>query len=213
MGAYDPASVKLVNTGSGWRMDFEADGTNLSGGPLGDNYKILQMHAHWGKKGGKGGSEHTIDGKQYDAELHGVHYNTKYGTPENAADKPDGLAVLGVFIEEGEEHPEFKKMMAALGKAQRKGQTVPIEATIDPAKLLPENRTFYNYDGSLTTPPLLESVIWTVFKQHITMSEEQVKLMRCLKITCEDEDSDDDDMVDNYRPPCPVGSRVIRVST
>ena len=38
----------------------------------------------------------------------------------------------------------------------------------------PENHTFYNYDGSLTTPPLLESVIWTVFKEHITMSEEQV---------------------------------------
>ena len=40
--------------------------------------------------------------------------------------------------------------------------------------LCSENRTFYNYDGSLTTPPLLESVIWTVFKEHITMSEEQV---------------------------------------
>merc|ERR1712107_183358 len=55
------------------------------------------------------------------------------------------------------------------------GQTVKIDATIDPAKFLPENRTFYNYEGSLTTPPLLESVIWTVFKEHITMSEEQVK--------------------------------------
>ena len=89
------------------------------------------MHAHWGSCAGHG-SEHTVDGKQYDAELHIVHYNTKvgvkivlkctlfsncskcilcifllhscivsfqYGTPENAADKPDGLAVLGVFIE------------------------------------------------------------------------------------------------------------------
>merc|ERR1711877_3264 len=94
------------------------------------------------------------------------------------------------------------------------GQTVKIDATIDPAKFLPENRTFYNYEGSLTTPPLLESVIWTVFKEHITMSEEQVKAMRCMKITCEDEDSDSDggDMVDNYRPPCPVGGRVVRVS-
>merc|ERR1712156_179031 len=75
--------------------------------------------------------------------------------------------------------------------------------------------TFYNYEGSLTTPPLLESVIWTVFKEHITMSEEQVKAMRCMKITCEDEDSDSDggDMVDNYRPPCPVGGRVVRVSS
>jgi hypothetical protein len=39
--------------------------------------------------------------------------------------------------------------------------------------------------------------------------------MRCMKITCEDEDSDSDggDMVDNYRPPCPVGGRVVRVSS
>lgn len=37
---YDPASVKLVNTGSSWRMDFEADGTNLSGGPLEGEYKV-----------------------------------------------------------------------------------------------------------------------------------------------------------------------------
>jgi len=172
------------------------------------------MHAHWGSCAGHG-SEHTVNGKQYDAELHIVHFNTKYGTPENAADKPDGLAVLGIFIEEGKEHPEFAKMMPALTKALRKGQTVKIDATIDPAKFLPENRTFYNYEGSLTTPPLLESVIWTVFKEHITMSEEQVKAMRCMKITCEDEDSDSDggDMVDNYRPPCPVGGRVVRVSS
>jgi len=58
------------------------------------------MHAHWGSCAGHG-SEHTVNGKQYDAELHIVHFNTKYGTPENAADKPDGLAVLGIFIEVG----------------------------------------------------------------------------------------------------------------
>ena len=38
---YDPANVKIVNTGSSWRMDFEADGTNLSGGPLEGNYKVI----------------------------------------------------------------------------------------------------------------------------------------------------------------------------
>ena len=37
---YDPATVKIVNTGSSWRMDFEADGTNLTGGPLEGNYKV-----------------------------------------------------------------------------------------------------------------------------------------------------------------------------
>jgi carbonic anhydrase len=47
------------------------------------------------------------------------------------------FSVLGIFIEEGKEHPEFAKMMPALTKALRKGQTVKIDATIDPAKFLP----------------------------------------------------------------------------
>ena len=67
------------------------------------------MHAHWGKKDG-GGSEHTIDGKQYDAELHIVHYNDKYGDPSQAVDKPDGLAVLGMFLKAGSGHGELEKI-------------------------------------------------------------------------------------------------------
>ena len=35
----------------------------------------------------------------FDGEMHLVHYNTKYGSFGNAVDKPDGLAVLGVFLE------------------------------------------------------------------------------------------------------------------
>ena len=38
---YDPATVKIVNTGSSWRMDFSSDGTNLTGGPLEGNYKVF----------------------------------------------------------------------------------------------------------------------------------------------------------------------------
>ena len=37
---YTPAMIKLINTGSTWRMDFSPDGSNLSGGPLGDDYKV-----------------------------------------------------------------------------------------------------------------------------------------------------------------------------
>lgn len=33
---------------------------------------------------------------------------------------------------------------------------------------------FYRYDGSLTTPPCFPSVLWTVFRNHVTISHQQV---------------------------------------
>jgi len=206
---YDPATVKIVNTGSSWRMDFSSDGTNLTGGPLEGNYKILQMHAHWGKKDG-GGSEHTIDGKQYDAELHIVHYNDKYGDPSQAVDKPDGLAVLGMFLKAGSSHGELEKICKNLSSVPTKDKSVvKDEDFLDPTKFLPGNKTFFTYPGSLTTPPLFESVTWIVFKEPVEVSEAQLETMRNLKIG--EEEGCPDCMVDNFRPPCDLKGRTVRV--
>jgi len=204
---YTPAKIKMINTGATWRMDFSPDGSNLSGGPLDDDYKVLQMHAHWGDKPGKG-SEHTLDGKMFDAELHIVHYNAKYGDPSVAVDKPDGLAVLGMFIKTGKSHPEFEKLCQNLKHILTKDKSVELQEMLDPTNCLPNDKTFFTYPGSLTTPPLFESVTWIVFKEPIEMSEEQLNAMRALKIA---ETADCDCMVNNYRPPCQLGSRKIRV--
>lgn len=89
--------LTMLNTGASWKVDLPAEGSSLTGGALPGEFKVThlshhsslfirsffiishqawQMHAHWG--GCKGhGSEHTVDGRQYDAELHIVHYNTK----------------------------------------------------------------------------------------------------------------------------------------
>ena len=46
-----------------------------------------------------------------------MHWNKKYGTPDIAVDKPDGLAVLGLLIEVGDKpHQEFDKVIEALEK-------------------------------------------------------------------------------------------------
>merc|ERR1719510_1717629 len=174
MYQYDPANIRIVNTGATWRMDFSPDGSNLSGGPLEGDYKILQMHAHWGSGAGAG-SEHTMDGVEYDAELHIVHYNSKYGDPSVAKDMPVSM----------------------------------VHSSIDPTKLLPANKTFFTYPGSLTTPPLFESVTWLVFKEPVEMSAEQLDTMRKLRIG--QEEGCEDCMVDNYRPPCALNGRTVRV--
>lgn len=49
-------------------------------------------------------------------------------------------------------------------------------ANFDPTCLLPASRDFWTYLGSLTTPPLLECVIWIVLKQPVTVSKEQVEI-------------------------------------
>lgn len=43
-----------------------------------------------------------------------------------------------------------------------------------PKTLLPNSLDYWTYDGSLTTPPLLESVTWIVLKEPISVSPAQV---------------------------------------
>ena len=60
--------------------------------------KPSKVHFHWGSAKGQG-SEHTIEGKQHDLEMHMVHTNTAYETDESANYK-DGYLVVGVLFDE-----------------------------------------------------------------------------------------------------------------
>nr|AYD38862.1 carbonic anhydrase 2 [Mytilus edulis] len=86
-----------MNTGKSVKVQA-TKASEISGGPLTGTYRLEQFHFHWGADDNKG-SEHTINGKMYAAELHLVHYNTKYANFGEAVDKPDGLAVFGIFYQ------------------------------------------------------------------------------------------------------------------
>jgi len=203
-------NLELENPGLSFKANISKDCV-LSGGPLSSTkFKLVQFHFHWGKSD-KDGSEHTIDGKMYPAELHLVHYNAdKYASFGEAVTQSDGLAVLGIFLKVGsQDHPGFQTLSDNSDKVKCKGKKVATGANFDPSSLLPGNTSnFWTYEGSLTTPPCCESVQWIVFQDEIEISEKQMSALREL---CCDE-CGDQKIPNNFRPPLPLGGRKIRAS-
>ncbi|XP_034524153.1 carbonic anhydrase 2 isoform X1 [Ailuropoda melanoleuca] len=182
--------------------------TMLKGGPLTGTYRLIQFHFHWGSSDGQG-SEHTVDKKKYAAELHLVHWNTKYGDFGKAVQQPDGLAVLGIFLKIGDARPGLQKVLDALDSIKTKGKSADF-TNFDPRGLLPESLDYWTYPGSLTTPPLLECVTWIVLKEPISVSSEQMLKFRRLNFNKEGEP--EELMVDNWRPAQPLHNRQINAS-
>lgn len=161
-GAYsqDPVSVKATNNGHGVTFTFAYDEgavPSITGGPLGnDLYNFAQFHFHWP-------CEHTCDSISPCAlEIHFVHYNSKYGSVDNAVNQADGLAVFGLMYEEDSSAPSLPFMSyiehvlsygtsyTASGDADDDDDEIfrPIDV-IDLESMPP----IYSYKGSLTTPP------------------------------------------------------------
>ncbi|XP_061175512.1 carbonic anhydrase 2-like [Saccostrea echinata] len=200
-------SPTIENNGHSVTVKFTNE-AHVSGGDLGSKFKAAQFHFHWGNDNNRG-SEHTYNGKTYPAELHVVHYNTKYADINEAVSKPDGLAVLGFFIEVGPIHNcNFGPVIDTLKNIPDKGNST----SLTPFKLrhiLPmQLRDYYRYMGSLTTPPCSETVKWTVFRDRLYMSEEQLQEFRKIYF----DSSKTKLMVDNWRPPQPRNGRKVYIS-
>lgn len=211
----DVAVSTLQNTGSSWKAQVSGGKSSLTGGPLGEEFVLEQFHCHWGKSD-KSGSEHTVDGTMYPAELHLVHWNKdKFKSFAEAAAADNGLTVLGIFLKAGKEHSELKKISKLLPFIKFKGQSITVLDTFQPDLFLPSDGSYWTYPGSLTTPPCYESVNWVVFHQPIEVSEEQLNAFRNMKSYHPCEECPKDElhgcMFENYRPPCPLNERTVRV--
>ncbi|XP_038665060.1 carbonic anhydrase 2-like [Scyliorhinus canicula] len=175
----------------------------LTGGPLCGKYRLRQFHFHWGACDGHG-SEHVIDGKNFAGELHLVHWNAeKYSCFAEAVKAPDGLGVIAVFLKVCDSNPALQKIVCSLECLKSKDSKSEFK-DFSPCSLLPSCLQYYTYLGSLTTPPLCESVIWLVLKEPVTIGADQIAKFRCLEF------GPNEPMVNNYRPPQPSKCREIR---
>ncbi|RUS83902.1 hypothetical protein EGW08_008316, partial [Elysia chlorotica] len=138
-------------------------------------------------------------------ELHIVHYNTKYASLGEALDKADGLAVLGFMFEVStENNSAYAGLVSSLAEIQASGASTSLTANV--GSMIGDTADFYRYQGSLTTPNCAESVTWTVFKNTIPISQQQLAAFRSVL------DSNGAAMVNNYRPVQPLAGRTVEAS-
>jgi carbonic anhydrase len=149
---YRPLPLRILNNGHTIQVNADAGSSCAVGG---EKYELLQFHFHHP-------SEHLLAGKPFDLECHFVHRSGA-----------GNLAVVGVFIVPGAKNAALQTIFDAMPKTE--GPEQRADGSIDPAQLLPRSTSYFRYMGSLTTPPCSEGLTWTVFKEPIEASAEQIK--------------------------------------
>nr|XP_045006741.1 carbonic anhydrase 6 [Jaculus jaculus] len=173
-------------------------------------FAAQQMHFHWG--GGSwevSGSEHTIDGSRRVIEVHVVHYNIRYGSYDEAKDKPDGLAVLAAFaeIQEYAENTYYSNFISELANIKYPGQTTALKDSSIQVMLPVDLYRYYTYEGSLTTPPCTQNVKWFILDDSIKLSKIQV-----LNIENSIKNHKNETLHDGYRRTQPLHGRRVEAN-
>ena len=175
--AYKPGAAKIVDNGHTIQV-VPAPGDAITIG--GHRYELTQFHFHKP-------SEESIDGKRRDMVAHFVH-----------KDESGKLAVVAVLLQTGATNP----MVAALWNnlpAHKESEVDVKGVQIDPADLLPSDRGYYTFEGSLTTPPCSEGVTWYVLKSPAQLSSGEIaRFGKAYPM--------------NARPVQPLNGRVVRAS-
>ena len=150
---YKPSAFKVVDNGHTIQVNV-APGNSID--VMGQRFELVQFHFHRP-------SEERIDGKAFDMVAHLVHKNLE-----------GRLAVVAVLLEKGSAQPVVQSVWNNL--PLEKGDEIAARAPIDLNRLLPAERGYFTYMGSLTTPPCSEGVLWMVMKQPVPISGEQIDI-------------------------------------
>lgn len=176
--SYGRVAPSIVNNGHTIQVNVPK-GQFLQVG--GKRYELVQFHFHTP-------SEERIDGKPAAMVAHFVH-----------KDAQGRLGVVAVLLQPGAPNAALDTLLAHL--PARAGETLTVDAPeVDLATLLPAQRRYYDFEGSLTTPPCSEGVHWMVLAQPLTLSPDSIRAFRRLYPA-------------NARPVQPINGRTVRVSS
>jgi len=149
---YQTSTINVINNGHTIQANYDAGSYALIDGK---KFNLLQFHFH-------SPSENTVDGKPADMVAHMVH-KAEDGT----------LGVIGVLFKEGNENDFLKPIWSNL-PLEKDGKTAA-NTEIFASNMLPENKAYYHFTGSLTTPPCTEGVNWNVMATTVEASQSQIE--------------------------------------
>ncbi|WP_319242462.1 carbonic anhydrase family protein [uncultured Propionivibrio sp.] len=174
--SYSPVKFKVVDAGRSLLVMSYGGAFGL----LGKNYALTQMLFH--RPG-----ETTVGGRSFDMEVQLMH---------RAEDGQQ--AIVSILLERGAENPVIQSILNNL-PLERGGEVAPVAQLLDLERLLPAERRYYAFMGSLTMPPCTEDVLWLVLKQTQSISSEQLAIFQRL-------------YPPNARPVQPGSNRIIKES-
>ena len=172
---YQPSSGTVVNNGHTIQVDLYGDNSVTV---RGSNFKLVQFHFHHP-------SEERVNYKGFSMVAHLVHKNME-----------GQLAVVAVLLNPGAANALIDKVWTHMPLDSGDRVRLPT-GLIDMNELLPKDQRYYQFMGSLTTPPCTEGVLWMVLKQPTTVSPGQIKLFAQL-------------FPNNARPVQAVNGRAVR---
>jgi carbonic anhydrase len=152
--SYQPSNATVINNGHTIQVDVVGDNSITI---RGSTYKLLQFHFHHP-------SEERVNYKTYSMVAHLVHRNLE-----------GQLAVVGVLLDPGLANNLIKSVWTYMPLDSGDAVRMPA-GLLDLNELLPKDQRYYQFLGSLTTPPCTEGVLWMVLKTPVTLGNDQLKL-------------------------------------
>jgi carbonic anhydrase len=154
---YRSDALAVTNDGHTMRVD-SGPGSFLV--VNGHEYALQQFHFHTP-------SEHRVRGTQADMELQLVH-----------RDAQGKVAVVAVMMHAGRRtNSTFTRIADAMPWAVGE-RFYGRQVAINPLFLLPQERSYFSYPGSLTTPPCTEGVDWFVMAAPVEVDAALVTRFR-----------------------------------
>lgn len=172
---YTASSGTVVNNGHTIQVDLAGDNSLTV---RGSTYRLLQFHFHTP-------SEEQVNYRNSAMVAHLVHKNNE-----------GQLAVVAVLLDPGVANALIGKVWTYMPLDANDRVRMPL-GIIDMNELLPKDQRYFQFIGSLTTPPCTEGVLWMVMKQPTQLAREQIRMFQQL-------------FPNNARPVQPINGRPVR---